>query len=136
MVAHFKVVPVGIVRKNESSVWIEIEDRYRDALYGLDGFSHIDIVYWFHQNDIPEKRSILKVHPRHDPNNPETGVFGTHAPVRPNPIGITRCRILKIDGPVIFIDDIDAFDGSPVIDIKCYLPPKKPVTDIRLPDWA
>jgi len=136
MVEYFTVVPIGVVRKSKNSVQIKIDDRYRDALHGLDGFSHIDVIFWFHQNDNPEKRSILKVHPRHNPENPETGVFGTHAPVRPNPIGITRCRILKIAETTIFIDDIDAYDSSPVIDIKCYLPPKKPETNLRLPDWV
>jgi tRNA-Thr(GGU) m(6)t(6)A37 methyltransferase TsaA len=94
------------------------------------------VLYWFHENDDPEIRRTLRVHPRSDENNPLMGVFGTHSPARPNLIGITRCKILDITGSSIKIDDIDAFDGSPVIDIKCYIPDDTPLPDVRVPDWV
>ncbi|MGD8667977.1 MAG: TrmO family methyltransferase, partial [Desulfobacterales bacterium] len=67
---------------------------------------------------------------------PLTGVFGTHSPRRPNLIGLTRCKINSIEGRRIHIEDIDAFDGTPVIDIKCYIPDSPPESDIFLPDWV
>ena len=135
---EFVVYPVGVVRKDDEGegVRIEINDEYRDALLGLEDFSHILVFFWFHENDSPEKRRTLRVHPRKDRNNPLTGVFGTHSPRRPNLVGLTRCRILGIADGVIRIDAIDAFDGSPVIDIKCYIPDAEPLTDVRVPDWV
>ena len=132
----FKLFPVGKVEKKRDSTFIKISDKYSDAIKGLDEFSHVIVIYWFHKNDTPEKRSILQVHPRGNKNNPLTGIFACRAPVRPNLIALTVCKILSINGNNIHIDEIDAFDESPVLDLKPYIPridnPKK---DIRLPDW-
>ena len=133
---QYTIYPVGIVHKQGEDTWIEIFPQYRDATLGLEGFSHVNVLYWFHENDTAEKRAILRVHPRRNPANPLTGVFGTHSPVRPNPIGLTRCRILAIEGNVIRIDEIDALGGSPVIDIKCFIPDMEPLDPIRLPAWV
>jgi tRNA-Thr(GGU) m(6)t(6)A37 methyltransferase TsaA len=134
MSASFYLNPVGIVRKSDESVWIEIFNEFTAGLLGLDGFSHIFVLYWFHQNDTPPKRQTLQVHPRKDPSIPLTGVFATHSPQRPNLIALTLCKILSIEGHKIQIEDIDAIDGSPVIDIKCYIP--ESVVNVRLPDWV
>jgi tRNA-Thr(GGU) m(6)t(6)A37 methyltransferase TsaA len=134
MSRSFKLKPVGIIKKSDGKIRIEIFDEYSDALLGLDGFSHIYVLYWFHENDAPDKRRTLQVHPRGDRNNPLTGVFATHSPLRPNLIALTRCKITAIDGNQIEIEDIDALDGSPVIDIKCYIPASVP--DVRLPGWV
>ena len=132
----FKLFPIGKVEKKGDSTYIKISYKYSDALKGLDEFSHVIVIYWFHKNDTPEKRSILQVHPRGNKKNPLTGVFACRAPVRPNLIALTVCKILSINGNNIYIDKIDAFGESPVIDLKPYIPridnPKK---DIRLPDW-
>jgi tRNA-Thr(GGU) m(6)t(6)A37 methyltransferase TsaA len=127
---------VGIVRKDGRGVRIEIEKEFRDALLGLDGFSHILVLYWFHENDTHELRRTLRVHPRKNASNPLMGVFGTHSPARPNLIGVTRCRMAGISDGTIRIDEIDAFDGSPVIDIKCYIPDAEPPTGVVVPDWV
>jgi tRNA-Thr(GGU) m(6)t(6)A37 methyltransferase TsaA len=136
MKTRFYVFPVGVIRKEEDSVRIEIDEAYRDAFLGLDGFSHITVCYWFHENDTPEKRKTLQVHPRRNKQNPLTGVFATHSPLRPNLIGLTICKILSIKDTTIFIEDIDARDGSPVIDIKCFIPSSELGSDIKLPDWV
>ncbi len=136
MSESYYLKPVGIIRKSDEKVWIAIFDDFSDALLGLDGFSHLYVFYWFHQNDTPDKRQILQVHPRRDQNNPLTGVFATHSPLRPNLIAFTLCKISAIQGNQIEIDDIDAYDGSPVIDIKCYIPGSVPDSDVRLPDWV
>ena len=132
----FTVEPVGVVRKHDGDVWLEIHAPYRDALLGLEAFSHMTVLFWFHRNDTPEKRRTLQVHPRKDAGNPLTGVFATHSPMRPNLIGMTRCRILGISGGRVDIDDIDALDETPVIDIKCYIPAADPVEEVRVPDWV
>ncbi len=134
--ASFQINPVGIVRKTNTSVSIEIFNEYTDALLGLDGFSHIVVLFWFDQNDTADKRRVLQVHPRKDPHNPLTGVFATHSPQRPNLIGLTVCKIISIHGDIIEIEDIDALDGSPVIDIKCYIPGSVRNNDVQLPDWV
>ena len=132
----FRIIPIGVVKKTDTTVSIEIYDDYTDGLLGLDGFSHIAVFYWFDQNDTAEKRRVLQVHPRKDPRNPLTGVFATHSPQRPNLIGLTVCKILSIHGGSVEIEDIDAFDGTPVIDIKCYIPGSVGEKDVRLPDWV
>lgn len=132
----FYLKSVGIIRKADEKVWVEIFDEYQDALLGLEGFSHIYVLYWFDQNDSAEKRRTLQVHPRKDPANPLTGVFATHSPQRPNLIALTLCKIESILGNKIKIEEIDAYDGSPVIDIKCYIPASVKDADVRLPDWV
>lgn len=134
--AFFKIYPVGKVRKDKSESGIEIFDRYQDALLGLDGWSHVNVLYWFDKNDQPQKRRILQVHPRGDDKNPLTGVFACRAPVRPNLIALSVCRILSVTDNRVIVDRIDAFDETPVLDLKPYIPPDAPTQDIRVPDWA
>ncbi len=136
MIETFHLFPVGIVRKTDTAVSIDIFSDYTDALLGLDGFSHIVVLFWFDQNDSDEKRRVLQVHPRKDPHNPLTGVFATHSPQRPNLIGLTVCKIISIHGGSIELEDIDALDGTPVIDLKCYIPGSVTEKDVRLPDWV
>ena len=133
---QYHVLPIGIIKKEQEITDIEIYDAYTDALLGLEGFSHISVLYWLHENDTPEKRRTLQVHPRRDQRNPLTGVFATHSPLRPNLIAVTLCRIVSIDGNRIRIEKIDAMDGSPVIDIKCYIPGKEREMDVRVPSWV
>ena len=136
MQSEFTIYPVGLIRKKDDTAWIEIFAEYREAMLGLAGFSHIHVFFWFHENDTAELCRTLQVHPRKDPSNPLTGVFATHSPKRPNLIGLTRCRIRGVEGNRIAIDAIDARDGSPVIDIKCFIPDAQPLADVRLPDWV
>jgi tRNA-Thr(GGU) m(6)t(6)A37 methyltransferase TsaA len=131
---HLK--PVGIIRKTNEKNWIEVLEEFSDALLGLDEFSHIYVLYWFDRNDSAEKRKTLQVHPRKDPANPLTGVFATHSPRRPNLIALSLCKLVSMVGNVIRIEEIDAYDGSPVIDIKCYIPSAVPDGDVRLPGWV
>ena len=132
----FKLYPVGEVKRQSGSTKLRIFNRYRDALKGLDGFSHVLVFYWFDRNDTAVKRNILQVHPRGNKKNPLTGVFACRAPERPNLIALSRCKVLSIKNDIITVDKIDAFDGSPILDIKPYIPsidnePKS----IRVPNW-
>lgn len=129
------IQPIGQIRKRDGGTFIDIESRYADALLGMESFSHIQVLYWFHENDDADNRSILQVRPRKNPQNPLTGVFATHAPVRPNLIAVSICRIESVDGATIRVDDIDAHDRSPVVDIKCYVPEKRDFATLKLPSW-
>jgi tRNA (adenine37-N6)-methyltransferase len=132
----FQVFAVGKVKKGSGITNIEIYREYADALLGLDQFSHVIVLYWFHKNDTPEKRSVLRVHPRHNMSNPLTGVFACHSPCRPNPIGLSVCKILSIKGNVIRIDSIDALDDSPVLDLKSYIPSNFTIQNAFVPKWS
>jgi len=133
---RYYIFPVGVIKKENENVRIEVYKEYRDALLGLDGFSHITVCYWFHENDTPEKRNTMQVHPRKNKQNPLRGVFATHSPLRPNLIALSICKILSIKDTTIFIEKIDALDGTPVIDIKCFIPSSELGSDIRLPEWV
>jgi len=136
MDGQYIIYPVGTVRVEGGSAWIEVFGPYREAMLGIESFSHINVLFWFHENDTIELRRTLQVHPRKDPANPLTGVFATHSPRRPNLIGLSRCRVLGIEEERILIDAIDARDGSPVIDIKCFIPDAQPLTGVRVPGWV
>ena len=114
----YAVWPIGWVRKDGERTSIEIEPRYQPALLGLEAGARIWVLYWFDRHDTPEQRAILLVHPRGDPANPLRGVFATRAPVRPNLIALSRCQVLAGRGTAIEIDGIDAFAGTPVLDLK------------------
>lgn len=114
----FTLFPIGAVHKEDGRTTIVLEKDYAPGLMGLENFSHVTVVYWFHLNDTPEKRAVLQVHPQGNLANPIRGVFTTHSPARPNLIAISRCKILAVRDNVIEIEDIDAFAGSPVLDLK------------------
>ena len=130
----FKVYPVGTVEKTKGSTSIRVFEKYVPALKGLDGWSHVNVLYWFDRNDTPAKRSILQVHPRGNKQNPLTGVFACRSPVRPNLIALTLCKVLSVEGNVVKVDKIDAFDKTPVLDLKPVLASDAP-RDAKAPSW-
>jgi tRNA-Thr(GGU) m(6)t(6)A37 methyltransferase TsaA len=95
---------------------VEINPEYVDGLQDLKGFSHIILVYHFHLS----KSYSLTVKPFLDKQ--PRGVFATRAPSRPNPIGISVVRLKKIAGNILCIEDVDIIDGTPLLDIKPYVP--------------
>ncbi len=114
----YSVHPVGWIRKSSGKTYIEIEKRYQPALMGVEELRSIWVLYWFDRNDTPEKRSVLRVHPRGNPDNPMRGVFATRSPLRPNLIALSQVGILGVKGNLIEIDGIDAFADTPVLDLK------------------
>jgi tRNA-Thr(GGU) m(6)t(6)A37 methyltransferase TsaA len=114
----YEVHPIGWIRKTDSRTTIVVDKKYEPALLGVEKLSQIWVIWWFDRNDTPEKRSIVQVHPRGNQNNPLTGVFATHSPVRPNLIAMTRCKIISVKDNVIEIEGIDAFPDTPVLDLK------------------
>jgi tRNA-Thr(GGU) m(6)t(6)A37 methyltransferase TsaA len=132
----FHLYAIGIVKKQGGSVTIVVHGEYAEALLGLNQFSHMVVIYWFHENDSPEQRKVLQVHPRGDKTKPLRGVFATRSPLRPNLIGISTCKILSLDGNVVYIDEIDAAHNSPVIDIKPYIPKIDLISEASVPGWV
>jgi tRNA-Thr(GGU) m(6)t(6)A37 methyltransferase TsaA len=128
--------PIGVVKRQGDRAFLEVNPGLAPALDGLVDFSHVWVLYWFHEHDNPADRAILKVHPRRDPANPLTGVFANRAPVRPNLIGFTACRIVKVEGSRVEVADLDARDGSPILDLKPYIPKGDAIPDARTPEWV
>jgi len=95
---------------------VEVLPTYAEGLKDLEGFSHITLIYHFHL----AKKSSLKVKPFMD--NQVRGVFSTRAPSRPNPIGISVVRLIKVEGNSLHVQDVDIVDGTPLLDIKPYVP--------------
>ena len=95
---------------------VEIFPEYKDGLKDLDGFSHIILLYHFHQS----KNFSLQVKPYLD--KAKRGLFSTRAPSRPNPIGISIVKLLRIEGTKLYIQNIDIFNGTPLLDIKPFVP--------------
>ena len=95
---------------------IILAPQYEEGLRDLDGFSHIILLYHFHRSE----GYRLTVKPFLD--NVNRGLFSTRAPRRPNPIGLSIVRLLRIDGPTLFVEGIDVLDGTPLLDIKPWVP--------------
>ena len=95
---------------------VEVVRRYVEGLKDLEGFSHIILIVHFHQS----KAYSLLVKPYLDENL--RGLFSTRAPSRPNPIGISIVRLTRIEDNILYIEDLDIIDGTPLLDIKPYVP--------------
>jgi len=112
---------------------IVVDSSLTEALDGLDEFSHIIVLYWLHQVTTTQLPS--KTHPRGKPELPLVGRFATRSPKRPNPIGKATVRLLERQGSILKVQGLDAIDGTPVIDIKPYLPGYDSVADAKVPPW-
>lgn len=128
MTIHYEIRPIGHVEsplvsrdaapkqgsEGAPEAWLvfdpDVAEGIRDLAVGADVF----VLTWLHQAE----RDVLAVHPRDDPRNPETGVFSTRSQDRPNPIGLHRVRIAAIDGLRVLVQDLEAFDGTPIADVK------------------
>lgn len=97
--------------------WLVIDGRVAGGLDGIAAGDEIFVLTWLHRAD----REVLRVHPRDDPANPERGVFSTRSADRPNPIGLHRVAVVEIDGNRLRVRDLEAIDGTPILDIKLVL---------------
>ena len=134
--AAFFIRPIGTVRREEEGLFIDLFEPYRPGLRHLGEFSHVIVLWWAALNDTPEARSHLIANPPYEPRLP-TGVFACRSPRRPNPLLLTTCRLVAVDVDRgrVQVQNIDALDGTPVIDLKAYFPVADRVKDARLPDW-
>ncbi|MGW6496082.1 SAM-dependent methyltransferase [Nonomuraea angiospora] len=105
------------------------------ALQGLQEFSHLEIVFQFDRIDEAEVQ-LQPRPPRKNPDGPLVGVFAHRGPYRPNRLGVSVCRLLAVDGRDLHVADLDALDGTPVLDIKPYLVEFAPTDPVRQPAWA
>lgn len=128
--------PIGRIARSNGGIRIDVLKPYRPALQMLDRFTHLIVVWWADQHDTAKSRSILQCEPPSAPRRVH-GVFATRAVCRPNPIGLTTCRVLCIDEKegMIQVADIDALDGTPVLDLKPYVPACDRVQNVRIPEW-
>lgn len=147
-----EVVPVGVVVGGRSEVvdddWgretaVIRLDRERfgpEALYGLEDFSHVEVV--FHFDRVPEDKIERGARrPRGNPGWPLVGIFAQRGKNRPNRLGLSRCRIAKVDvlaadGPELHVEGLDAVAGTPVLDLKPYMTEFGPRGEHRQPEWA
>ena len=106
-----------------------------DALQGLNSFSHVEVLFHFHQADSAKIVAGAR-HPRNNPDWPPVGIFAQRGKNRPNRIGSTICRILRINGTRLFVTELDAIDGTPVLDLKPVMAEFLPRGDVRQPDWS
>ena len=132
----FDIFPIGYVRKKDGKTYLELLNPFIPALKQLEHFSHVRIIWWFNRFQDDRFRKTTRVKPPYE-NAPVTGVFATRSPVRPNPIGITTAKIINVDHAQgkIEIANIDAFDKTPIIDLKPYIPFCDRVKEFRVPEW-
>ena len=134
---QYDVFPVGHICRENDRTLLNILPAYAPALKELEGFSHVQVLWWFDQFDDGPYRQITRT--EHAPYEaPVLGVFACRSPVRPNPLGLTTAPILHIDhnAGVVEVGNIDAFDGTPILDLKAYVPSCDRVENVRVPDWA
>jgi tRNA-Thr(GGU) m(6)t(6)A37 methyltransferase TsaA len=141
------LAPIGVVRSpildQMDDVWggvtsvIELDGNVvgPDACKGLEEFSHVEIL--FHMHRVPPDRIVTNArHPRGRVEWPAVGIFAQRGRVRPNRIGASHCRLVKVDGLRLTVRDLDAIDGTPVIDVKPYMAEFGPKGEVRQPRWS
>jgi len=138
--------PIGYVRNGRTTMsvghWADVESRveidplYAKGLLGLSQFSHVVIV--FHLDRIPPFDPVKQItrNPRNMEGLPPVGVFAQRTKFRPNPLGVTAVQLVAVDDKGITVRGLDALDGTPVLDIKPYIPAFERKDDVRLPAWV
>lgn len=106
-----------------------------EALQGLEEFSHVEVIFFLHQV-VPSKIVSGARHPRNNPEWPAVGIFAQRGKNRPNRIGSTICRVLRVEGTRLFVSELDAVDGTPVLDIKPVMAEFLPRGELRQPTWS
>lgn len=144
---EFTVRPIGFVRSARDEPiddgWDAIEARIEldakelepDAVLGLSDFSHIEVVFLFDRAD-PAKACRGARRSRGREDWPLTGILAQRAKDRPNWLGVTMCRLLKVENNILYVQGLDAIDGTPVLDIKPVMRGFMPRGEIREPKWA
>jgi len=139
--------PIGVVRSARAEAiddrWDEVAasialdpNRFSpDALLGLDAFSHIEVIYYFH-GAAAQREELGARRPRGRQDWPLVGIFAQRGKNRPNRLGVTTCRLLAVEGLSLRVKGLDAIEGSPVLDIKPYMSGFAPRGPLREPPWA
>lgn len=111
-----------------------IDSDLTGILDGIESFSHLLVLYWAHRVR-PEGRSLIKAHPMGRKDFPLVGIFATCSPARPNPVCVTTVRLLERKRNVLIVEGLDAVDGTPLVDIKPYVPSYYAAADVKMADW-
>jgi tRNA (adenine37-N6)-methyltransferase len=106
-----------------------------EALAGIAEFSHVEILFLFHEVE-PAKIVTGACHPRNNPEWPAVGIFAQRGKNRPNRIGSTLCRVVRVEGAKLIVAELDAIDGTPVLDIKPVMAEFLPRQEVRQPAWS
>lgn len=113
---------------------VVLRDELTDMLDGIEGYSHVIVVFAF--DKVPESELRARVRPRGDERIPEQGVLATRSQLRPSPLGVSVVRLLKRRRNILRVEGLDAIDGTPVLDVKPYFPNYDAIPDAGVPDWA
>jgi tRNA-Thr(GGU) m(6)t(6)A37 methyltransferase TsaA len=134
---EYRIFPVGHVQKNETRICLVIRDEFWDATAHLDMFSHIIVLWWIDRMDKPDIRRTLLANPPRNKGPSASGVFACRSPARPNPIGHSIVKVLGLDkeNSCIRVDHMDADNGTPILDIKPYLPSSDRVDNAKVAPW-
>jgi len=134
----FQVKPIGKIKTNEKGMFIELGKMYFPALKVLNGFSHLNIIWWFSDFDNDKMRNIFETQKPYKKSPDVMGIFATRSPIRPNPIALSTVQVICIDFEkgIIQIPYIEANNDSPVIDIKPYTPSLDRVETPKVPEWC
>lgn len=132
----FDLKPIGYVDQKDGVYRLKIQEPFRPALAQLDRFTHAHVLWWADRHDNPNDRSIMQAELPYAPGE-IAGVFACRSEYRPNPIAMTTCFLVDVDETtgVVTIAWIDAFDGSPVLDIKPYIPVSDRIRDVGVAPW-
>lgn len=135
---NFQVKAIGKVKNDENGTFIQLDPAYTEGLQALDGFSHINVIWWCSGCDNDADRSILQTEQPYKGAPQIMGIFATRSPARPNPIALTACEIISLDiaQGIIQVTFIDADDDTPVLDIKPYTPSLDRVESPSVPTWC
>ncbi|TFG97466.1 tRNA (N6-threonylcarbamoyladenosine(37)-N6)-methyltransferase TrmO [Candidatus Thorarchaeota archaeon] len=133
----YVIKPIGVVKKTGEMNFLEINQEYWEATTHLDLFSHAIVLWWIDGLDTSDTRHTILANPPKNKGPVPSGVFACRSPARPNPIGHTIVKIISVDenNRRILIDHMDANDGSPLIDIKPYLPSSDRVDNAKVAPW-
>ena len=118
-----QVYPIGVVKywaaeeHMENTVQVEIYHEFSAGLKGIENADSLWILFWMHKLSETD-RKVLQAHPRGDVAKEKRGVFALRSPMRPNPIGLTKVKLVERKGNTLVVEGLDAFDGTPVLDIK------------------
>ena len=137
-ISNIKLYPIGRIEVEEGNFQLVLSSKYKDSLKGLEGFSHIQGIWWFDgcDNEIDNNQLITQKPYTEGPER--LGTFATRSPARPNPIAITTWEIASIDYAkgIVKVYYIDALNGTPLLDIKPYTPSLDKVGNPTVPDWC
>lgn len=134
--------PIGVAQNREKKHFgnwknvktaLIINEEYKEALFGLEGYSHLVVIFWMHEMKACELRHV----PQGKVGEvPKVGIFACRCPQRPNPIGISTVKIVSIKGNTVTVRGLDVIDSTPILDIKPYTPQYDTASGVKVPDWV